>query len=157
MAATPAISALERGDATFSIHPYSMDLSDDLSYGEAVAEQLGVDPNSLFKTLIAIIDEQPVVAVIPVSTTLSLKKLATAGKGKKAEMADPADAERWTGYQTGGISPFGQKRTLPTFVDETAEIFETVLTSGGKRGIQIEFAPSIFAELLGAIFGDLTP
>lgn len=157
MAATPAISALERGEASFSIHPYPMELSDELSYGEAVAEQLGVDPDSLFKTLIATIDEQPVVAVIPVSTTLSLKKLATAGKGKKAEMADPADAERWTGYQTGGISPFGQRRSLPTFVDETADIFETVFTSGGKRGIQLEFAPSVFAELLDATFCDLTP
>ena len=156
MAATPATSALEHHGATFSIRPYSMNLSDDVTYGEAVADQLGVSPDQLFKTLVTTIDGEPCVAIIPVSTTLSLKKLAAAGQGKKAAMADPSDAERWTGYQTGGISPFGQKRTLPTFVDETVNLFETVLTSGGKRGIQIEFEPEAFTQLLNATFCDLT-
>lgn len=125
------------------------------TYGETVASQLDVDPDRLFKTLIAEIDDRPSVAIVPVSGSLSLKKLANAAKAKKAVMAETADAERWTGYLTGGISPFGQKRTLPMFVDETVILYDTVFASGGQRGLQIEFSPELFSTLLNATLADL--
>lgn len=154
-ASTPATAALEAHGAAFTQHPYSMDVSTEVSYGEAVAAQLGVMPERLFKTLMTVVDGEPTCAIVPVSGKLSLRKLAKAAGGKKAEMAPPKNAQRWTGYQTGGISPFGQKRQIPTFVDETAELFDTVYTSGGKRGLQIEFSPNLLVTVLGAYFVDL--
>ena len=106
---TPALALLRRRRIEHTVHTYQLD-SDGDSYGEAVAAELGVDPRRLFKTLVAVVDGDPVVAIVPVSGRLSLKSLARAAHGKRASMADPADAERWTGYVTGGISPFGQKR-----------------------------------------------
>jgi Cys-tRNA(Pro)/Cys-tRNA(Cys) deacylase len=135
------------------VHTYELSGDAD-SYGEAVAAELGVEPGRLFKTLIAVVDAEPVVAIVPVSGRLALKTLAKAANGKRAEMADPSDAERWTGYVTGGISPFGRKRRMRVFIDETVTAFETVFASGGQRGIQIEVRP---ADLIDHLDAELAP
>lgn len=154
--ATPATRALERSGVDFTLHEYPVPAGDDLSYGEAVAAALGVDPARVYKTLVATVDGSEVVAVVPVTTHLSLKRLARARNGKKAAMADPAAAERLTGYVTGGISPFGQRRRLPFVVDATLEWHGAVLVSGGRRGIQVEVAPQDLIRLTGAGVAVLT-
>jgi Cys-tRNA(Pro)/Cys-tRNA(Cys) deacylase len=113
----------------------------DVGYARAAADALGVEPERVFKTLVAMVDDNPVVAVVPASGQLSMKAIAAAAGGKHAEMADAAVAQRLTGYVVGGISPLGQKRPLLTFVDETAVLFDTVFVSGGRRGLDIELAP----------------
>jgi len=140
---------LERSGAVFQVHEYVVE-SDDSSYGEAVASALGVSPDRLFKTLVAIVDDSPVVAVVPVSRQLALKRLARAAGGKHASMAEPADAQRLTGYVVGGISPFGQKRTMPTFVDASVADSATVFVSAGRRGLQVEVAPNVLISLTHA-------
>ena len=152
---TPALAYLRRQKIDHDVHPYEL-TGDADSYGEAVAAELGVEPGRLFKTLIAVVDAEPVVAVVPVSSRLALKALARAAGGKRATMADPADAERWTGYVTGGISPFGQKRRMPVFIDDSVTGFETVYASGGQRGIQIEVRPEALVEHLAATLATLT-
>ena len=146
---TPALAYLRRQKVDHEVHAYELSGDAD-SYGEAVAAELGVDPDRLFKTLVAVVDSEPVVAIVPVSCRLSLKALAKAAHGKRAAMAEPADAERWTGYVTGGISPFGRKRQMRVFVDATAMAFETVFASGGQRGIQIEVQPTDLVDHLEA-------
>jgi Cys-tRNA(Pro)/Cys-tRNA(Cys) deacylase len=140
---------LERSGAVFQVHEYVVE-SDDSSYGEAVASALGVGPDRLFKTLVAIVDDSPVVAIVPVSRHLALKKLARAAGGKHASMAEAADAQRLTGYVVGGISPFGQKRTMPTFVDASVADIATVFVSAGRRGLQVEVAPNVLISLAHA-------
>lgn len=147
--ATPALVALERAGVTFTAHEYELTATG-ATYGEAVAASLGVPAGRLFKTLVAEVDGRPVVAIVPTDRQLSLKALAAAACGKRARMADPADAERWTGYVTGGISPFGQKRRLPVVVDGSLEEHATVYVSGGRRGLQVELAPAALIEVLGA-------
>lgn len=139
------------------MHTYPTDEIDpDLTYGEAVAALVGVAPSRLFKTLIAEVDGKPVVAVVPTAERLSMKALARAAGGKRAEMVAPPDAERLTGYVTGGISPFGQRRRLPVFVDSSVYRYETVYVSGGRRGVQIEVRPADLVELLNASTAELT-
>ena len=150
MAATPATAALERAGIEFTVHTYEAPTGDDISYGEAVAAALGVPAGRVFKTLVAMVDGAPAVAIVPVIGTLALKSLARARAGKKAAMADPADAERLTGYVTGGISPFAQRRRLPMIADQTLMEFETVFVSGGRRGIQVEVSPLDLLELTAA-------
>jgi Cys-tRNA(Pro)/Cys-tRNA(Cys) deacylase len=104
----------------------------------------------VFKTLVARVDGALTVAVVPVSTTLDLKALAAAVGGRKAVMADPADAERTTGYVLGGISPLGQRKALPTVVDESALTFPTIMVSAGKRGLQVELPPAELVRLTRA-------
>ena len=101
------------------------------------------------------VDGEPVVAVIPASTQLSLKHIATVAGGKRAEMAKPELAERLTGYVVGGISPIGQKKQLPTFVDETAILHETVFVSAGRRGMDVELAPDDLLRATGASYAEL--
>ena len=144
---TPALAALQRAGIEYKTHRYEL-VESDLSYGEAVAAALGVDPGRLFKTLVAECDSKPVVAIVPVRSQLSLKALARAATGKKAQMADPVDAEKWTGYVVGGISPFAQKRRLPAFLDESAVGFQTIYVSGGLRGLQVELDPTDLITLL---------
>ncbi len=151
---TPALAYLRRQKVDHAVHTYELSGDAD-SYGEAVAAELGVDPDRLFKTLVATVDSEPVVAIVPVSGRLSLKALARAANGKRAMMADPADAERWTGYVTGGISPFGRKRRMAVFVDDSVTAFETVYASGGQRGIQIEVRPADLIDHLGAVLAPL--
>ena len=146
-ASTPALAALQRAGVEFKTHRYEL-VESDLSYGEAVAAALGVDPGRLFKTLVAECDAKPVVAIVPVRSQLSLKALARAATGKKAQMADPVDAEKWTGYVVGGISPFAQKRRLPAFLDDSAVGFQTIYVSAGLRGLQVELDPTDLITLL---------
>lgn len=146
MPRTRALDFLVSSEVNRVIHTYDVELSES-HYGEAVAAALGADPARVFKTLVAVVDGLPVVAIVPVGSQLLLKRLAAAAEGKKAVMATPADAERWTGYLVGGISPFGQKRSLPTFLDESALFFPTVYVSAGQRGLQVELAPQVIEDL----------
>ena len=149
MAKTPGIVALERAGVQFEVHEYELTHTE-ATYGESVAATLGVPAERLFKTLVAEVDGRHAVAIVPTHLKLGLKALASAAGGKKAKMADPTDAERLTGYVTGGISPFGQKRRLAVFVDSSIEDHETVYVSGGKRGIQVELSGSNLIDLLSA-------
>jgi Cys-tRNA(Pro)/Cys-tRNA(Cys) deacylase len=150
---TRGVQVLERAGVDFSLHPYEVD-AEAGTYGEAVADTLGVAATRLYKTLLAAVDGDPVVAIVPVSSRLGLKALARAVGGKKAELVAPADAERLTGYVTGGISPFGQKRRLPVYVDESVGSHPTIFCSAGQRGLQVELAPS---DLLGLLEASLAP
>ncbi len=154
-ASTPAILALTTAKVPFEVHPYEVAEADERSYGEAVAAAIGVPAGRLFKTLVAEVDGSPVIAIVPVDGLLSTKALARAAGGKRAAMADPADAERLTGYVTGGISPFGRRRRLPVYADATVADFETVFVSAGRRGLQVEVAPADLVRLTGATVADL--
>jgi Cys-tRNA(Pro)/Cys-tRNA(Cys) deacylase len=148
---TPATVAATRAGITFTLHPYDPAGEETgASYGEAAADALGVPYDRLFKTLVTEVDGDLTVAVVPVSATLDLKALAGASGGKRAAMADPAQAERVTGYVRGGISPLGQRRSLPTVVDASASGFPTIYVSAGRRGLQIELAPADLVRLTGA-------
>ncbi len=140
--ATPAVHALNEAGIAHTLHPYDHDPSSELSYGLEAAAALGVEPDQVFKTLCAYVDGHLSVGIVPVSGMLDLKALAQALGGKKAEMAPPADAERATGYVVGGISPIGQRKALPTAIDETVELWDTVYVSGGRRGLDIGIAPA---------------
>lgn len=115
------------------------------------AQALGLDPAQVFKTLLADVDGALTVAVVPVDRSLDLKALAAAAGGKRAVMAEPAAAERATGYVVGGISPLGQRRRLPTVVDVSALDWATVLVSAGRRGLDVELAPAELVRLTGAV------
>lgn len=150
MAATPAVAALEQAGVAHTLHPYDAEHPADQGYGEAAVAALGADPHRVFKTLVTRVDGVLTVAVVPVSGSLDLKALAGAVGGRKAAMADPADAERATGYVRGGISPLGQRKALPTVVDQTAQRFATVLVSAGRRGLQVELPPADLIRLTRA-------
>lgn len=143
---TPATVALTRAGIDFTLRPYEHDPRA-ASYGLEAAAALGVAPERVFKTLLADLDGQLVVGVVPVTGQLDLKALARALGGSRAAMADPAAAERATGYVVGGISPIGQRKRHRTVVDESALTHDRVLVSGGRRGLDIELAP---ADLLAA-------
>ncbi|MBZ2409910.1 Cys-tRNA(Pro) deacylase [Streptomyces fungicidicus] len=147
---TPATVALTAAGAAFTTHTYEHDPAHP-SYGEEAAEAMGVSPDRVFKTLVAEVDGRLTVAVVPVSGSLDLKALATAAGGKKAAMADPAAAERTTGYVRGGISPLGQRKALPTVLDASATGHATICVSAGRRGLEVELAPAVLAELTGAV------
>lgn len=146
---TPATVALTQAKVSFEVHAYEHDPAAQ-SYGTEAAEAMGVVPGRVFKTLLADVDGKLTVAVVPVSGQLDLKALASAVGGKKAAMADPAAAERTTGYVVGGISPLGQRKKLPTVIDESALGYETVFCSAGRRGLEIELAPADLVRLTGA-------
>ncbi|MFZ3469675.1 Cys-tRNA(Pro) deacylase [Streptomyces sp. 4.24] len=148
-AGTPAIVALTAAGADFTVHAYDHDPAHP-SYGEEAAQALGVSAERVFKTLLADVDGSLVVAVVPVSGSLDLKALASAVGGKRAAMADPALAERTTGYVLGGISPLGQRKRLRTVLDASAEQFETICVSAGRRGLEVELAPSALTGLTAA-------
>jgi len=148
---TPATVALTAAGIAFTPHAYEHDAAN-TNFGLEAAAALELDPEQVFKTLLADVDGSLVVAIVPVTGKLDLKALAAAIGGKKAEMADPKVAERKTGYVVGGISPIGQKTAHPTVIDETVELFDTVFVSGGKRGFDIELAP---ADLLAITAGTL--
>ena len=150
MAATPAVRALELADVAHTLHPYDPEHPAGQGHGDAAVAALGADPRQVFKTLVTVVDGALTVAVVPVATTLDLKALAAAAGGRKAAMADPGDAERTTGYVRGGISPLGQRKALPTVVDESALDFATVLVSAGRRGLQVELPPGELVRLTGA-------
>ncbi|MFI9610194.1 Cys-tRNA(Pro) deacylase [Streptomyces sp. NPDC052023] len=146
---TPATVALTAAGVDFTIHSYDHDPAHP-SYGEEAAQAMGVSPDRVFKTLVADVDGTLTVAVVPVAGTLDLKALASAVGGKKAAMADPALAERTTGYVRGGISPLGQRKKLPTVLDATAAGHATICVSAGRRGLEVELSPQDLAELTAA-------
>jgi Cys-tRNA(Pro)/Cys-tRNA(Cys) deacylase len=148
---TPATVALEAAGIPFAAHVYAH-ADTATNFGNEAATVLGLDPDQVFKTLVVLADEALVVAVVPVSGRLDLKALAAAVGAKKAQLADPALAQRRTGYVVGGISPLGQKASLTTVIDETAELFDTVFVSGGRRGFDLELAPADLARATGATF-----
>ncbi len=124
----------------FAVHTYRHDPKHE-SYGLEAAERLGLDPATVFKTLVAQVDGKLVVAIVPVERQLDLKALAAATDGKKAQMAPVPDAERATGYVAGGISPLGQKKQLATVIDASALEHERIHVSGGRRGLEVELSP----------------
>jgi Cys-tRNA(Pro)/Cys-tRNA(Cys) deacylase len=141
--------ALEQAGVAFTLHPYEHDPAA-ASYGLEAAEQLGLDPGAVFKTLLTEVDGSLVVGIVPVSGQLDLKALAAAVGGRRAEMADPAEAERATGYVRGGISPIGGRRPLPTVVDAAADAWDTIYVSAGRRGLQVELGPADLVRITGA-------
>jgi Cys-tRNA(Pro)/Cys-tRNA(Cys) deacylase len=139
--ATPATTTLIDAGITFTLHPYEHQ-DDNTNFGEEAVRAIGADPNQVFKTLLADVGGQLVVAVLPVARQLDLKALATELGAKKASMADPQVAARSSGYVVGGISPIGQRTRLPTVLDASADDFETIYASAGRRGLQVERAPA---------------
>ena len=157
---TPATLLLERAGVPHVVHAYEVDPHAS-SYGEAAAAALGVEPERMLKTLLATVvfgegAARLVCGVVPVAGTLDLKALAGAVGGKRGAMAEPAVAERSTGYVVGGISPLGQRTRLPTVVDETAELWDAVVVSAGRRGLSVELAPADLVRLTGAVLADVS-
>ncbi|NEA45605.1 Cys-tRNA(Pro) deacylase [Streptomyces sp. SID10815] len=148
-AGTPATVALTAAGVDFTVHAYDHDPSHP-SYGEEAAEAMGVSPDRVFKTLVADVDGSLTVAVVPVAGSLDLKALASAVGGKRAAMADPALAERTTGYVRGGISPLGQRKRLRTVLDASATGHPTICVSAGRRGLEVELSPADLAALTHA-------
>jgi Cys-tRNA(Pro)/Cys-tRNA(Cys) deacylase len=154
---TPAVKFLEKQGVTHTVHRYELGESHAGTYGEAVAKAIGAEPQRVFKTLIAQLDSgELVVAVVPVSSTLDLRALAAAAGAKSAAMAPPQAAEKATGYVTGGISPFGQRKMLRTFVDGSLETFPKVFVSAGRRGLQVEVDSSDLVRLCQASVAELS-
>jgi Cys-tRNA(Pro)/Cys-tRNA(Cys) deacylase len=149
-AGTPATVALSRAGIAFSEHPYEHDPAA-ASYGLEAAEVLGLPAAQVFKTLLVAVAGSLVVGIVPVTGQLDLKAVAAAVGGKKASMADPADAERATGYVVGGISPIGQKRRHRTVLDDSATVFETVYVSGGRRGLDLGLSPDDLVRVTEAV------
>lgn len=151
---TPATNALEAAGVAFTLHEYER--GDSLhDFGLEAAEKLGLDPDQVFKTLLVTVDGGQAVAIVPVSCKLSLKAVGKALGAKRVEMCDPTVAERITGYVRGGISPFGQKKRLPTVLDEMAMVFDTIYVSGGKRGLDLGVAPDDLVRVLDAVVADI--
>jgi Cys-tRNA(Pro)/Cys-tRNA(Cys) deacylase len=156
---TPAIRALDEAGIDYDVHEY--DRGDDLrDFGAEAAAGLHLPEDQVFKTLVVVADDPGTavdlaVMVVPVSCTLSLKRAAEALGVKRVSMCDPARAERSSGYVVGGISPIGQKRRLPTVLDETVELFDRVYVSGGKRGLDVSLAPADLARVLDAAIAPL--
>jgi len=157
---TPAIKLAKKNKIAHTVHEYSHDsdaVGSGESYGQEAADKMGVAPDQVFKTLVVMLEtKELVVAIIPVSSMLSMKQIAKAAKAKKAVMANKQDVERSTGYVLGGVSPLGQKKRLRTFIDNTAQDFTTVFVSAGKRGLEIELTPTDLAQLLSAHFSELS-
>lgn len=152
---TPGIVAAERKKIAHKVHKYTHD-KQAASYGLEAAEKLSLPPAQVFKTLVAELDTGAlVVAVVPVTHQLNLKQLAKAAGAKKAQMGNPQKVERTTGYVLGGVSPLGQKKALPTFIDASAEPFSTIFVSAGKRGLEIELSPQDLASLTRGKFAAL--
>jgi Cys-tRNA(Pro)/Cys-tRNA(Cys) deacylase len=144
VAATPAIRAAESAGIRFTLHEYEHDPRAG-SYGDEAAEKLDVDPARLFKTLVVSVDGALAVACVPVTGELDLKSL-----GKRARMADKGQAQAATGYVSGGTSPLGQRKRLPTHVDASALEHATILVNGGRRGLQLELDPRDLIAITGA-------
>ncbi|MGW4997497.1 Cys-tRNA(Pro) deacylase [Streptomyces hydrogenans] len=151
---TPATVALAAAGTAYTLHAYEHNPATP-SYGEEAAEALGVTPDRVFKTLVADVDGELTVAVVPVAGQLDLKALASAVGGKRAAMADPAAAERTTGYVRGGISPLGQRKRLRTVLDSSASEHATICVSAGRRGLEVELSPADLAALTAAVLAPI--
>ena len=158
---TPAIDALRRAGISFDVLEYESpaahgrDRDARPSYGREAATALGVDPARVFKTLVAAADGRLIAALVPVDRELDLKRLASAAGARKAALADPAAAERATGYVVGGISPIGGRRTLPTYLDTSAEGAGMVYVSAGRRGLQLALDPADLVRATNATVADI--
>lgn len=152
---TPATLALDKAGVIYDLATYDYD-PDAPRVGLQAAEALGASPDRVLKTLMAQVDGKPVCAVLASDREVAMKKLAAAAGGKSAQMMKPADAERITGYKVGGVSPFGQKKRCPTFVDRAALSHTRVFVNGGQRGLQAELAVADLVSALGAQVADLT-
>jgi len=149
---TPAIDLLKKTKVDFRVHAYEHDPKT-ASYGLEAAEKLGLDATRVFKTLLVCSEKNELlVAVVPVVGSLDLKALAQAAKVKKVDMADPAAAQRATGYLLGGISPLGQKKRLRTFIDNSAQALPSIYVSAGRRGLEVELTAQVLAERTSAEF-----
>lgn len=152
---TPAINLLKKNRINFNIHKYKHDPAN-TNYGLEAAQELGLDENQVYKTLLVELNPKELaVGIIPVNKSMSLKNIATTLKVKNAIMANKDEAQKITGYLLGGISPFGQKKRLKTVLDISAMDFDTIYVSGGKRGLDIEVKPSDIIQLLDAICEDI--
>lgn len=153
---TPAIQLARKQKIDHSIHEYQHDAKH-ASYGLEAAEKLNVDAERVFKTLVVSMDNGKLaVGVLPVSRQLSMKLFAKAIGAKKVEMADATDVQRSTGYVLGGVSPLGQKKRLPTIIDASAESFDTLFISAGRRGLEIELKPTDLIRLTSSRYGDIS-
>ncbi len=146
---TRATMALDRAGIAYTVHSYAYDGQTE-RIGLHAAESLGADPRTVLKTLMAQVDGRPVCVVVPSDREVSMKRLAAAFQGKSAQMMRPADAERLTGYHVGGISPFGQKKPVPTAIEVAALDHESVFINAGQRGLQIRLKPGDARDALRA-------
>ncbi|MBE0579635.1 Cys-tRNA(Pro) deacylase [Devosia sp.] len=151
---TPATMALSKAGVPFATATYDYDPDAD-RVGLQAAEAMGVSPSIVLKTLMAEVDGKPVCVVVPSDEEVNMKKLAAAFGGKSAHMMKPADAERLTGYKVGGISPFGQKKQVPTAIEELATLEDEIFLNGGQRGLQIRMKPDDLVAALGGKAADL--
>jgi len=153
---TPGISVARKAGVIHKIHEYSHDPAH-VSYGLEAAEKMGVEAALVFKTLVISLDSRELaVAVLPVSSMLSMKLIAKAAGAKKAAMAAANEVQRSTGYVLGGVSPLGQKKRLRTFIDDSAQGLSTLYVSAGRRGLEIELAPEDLGKLTGGQFAPLS-
>jgi Cys-tRNA(Pro)/Cys-tRNA(Cys) deacylase len=153
---TPAINLAKQRKISHQVHEYVHDPAAE-SYGLEAAEKMGVAEARVFKTLVVSLDDGKLaVGIVPVSSMLSMKLIAKAAGAKKAAMADKMLVERSTGYVLGGVSPLGQKKRLPTFIDDSAQGFATIFVSAGRRGLEIELAPNDLRALLDGAFAPLS-
>jgi len=147
--ATRATKTLEQAGIAFTVHSYEYDPEAD-RIGEAAAAALGESPARVLKTLMALVDGKPVCVIVPSDREVSMKKLAAAFGGKSAQMMKPTDAERASGYNVGGISPFGQMRKVPAAIEKQAMMQDLVYINGGQRGLQVRLSPRDAVTLLDA-------
>lgn len=153
---TPAIELAKKNNLAFKVLEYKHDESSD-SFGMEAAEKLGLPEQRVFKTLVVDLDRQSLaVAIVPVAERLSMKRMARVAGAKRAEMAGKAEVERVTGYVLGGVSPLGQKKRLPTYIDESARTFESVYVSAGRRGLEIELSPLDLCTIVDGKFAAIT-
>lgn len=152
---TPAINMAKKAKIPFSVHTYPHDPATE-SYGREAADKLKIAEERVFKTLVVELDGRSLaVGIIPVSMVLSMKQFAKEAGAKKATMADKGVVERTTGYVLGGVSPLGQKKKLPTYIDSSASSLPTIFVSAGRRGLDIEIQPTDLATLTGGIFAKI--
>lgn len=152
---TPATQALIKAGISFTLANYDYDPNAE-RVGLQAAEAMGVSPGEVFKTLMAELDGKPICAIVPSDEEVNMKKLAAALGGKSAHMMKPADAERLTGYKVGGISPLGQRKLVPTALDEMARLYDEIFLNGGQRGLQIRIKPDDLVAALECVVADLT-
>ena len=153
---TPAITVARRNKIAHTIHEYEHDPTAD-SYGVEAAEKLGIPDSRVFKTLVLLLDHKELaVGIVPVGSTLSMKRFARTAGAKKAAMASLVEVERATGYVPGGVSPLGQKKRLRTIIDASAKTFATIFVSAGRRGLEIELNPNDLKELTHGVFARIT-
>jgi len=152
---TPATLALEKAKVAFKLYEYDYDPNAE-RVGMQAAEALGIEPARLLKTLMARAEKETVCVLAPSDRDVNLKKLAHAAGVKHAAMLGAAEAERVTGYHVGGISPFGQKKRVRVFIEQSALAFQQIVVNGGGRGLQAELAPADLVRLLAATATDLT-